>query len=83
MSVTQAVTSTVKAHKLATATAATTPTMLIGEVIDLIPNDIAKLGVLISIALSLVIIYVQLQNAKKTRVETRLLEAEERKLNDE
>lgn len=52
-------------------------TGLMGQVLDLIPNDITKLATVVGICLSLVLIYVQYRNAQKTNLEIEILRRKE------
>ena len=48
-----------------------------GQILDLIPNDITKLATLVGICLSLVLIYVQWRNAQKTNLEIEIMRRKE------
>ena len=52
-------------------------TGMMGQILDLIPNDITKLATLVGICLSLVLIYVQYRNVQKTNLEIEIMRRKE------
>ena len=61
--------------KAGAAVAASTTTM--GQILDVIPNDITKVATLVGICLSLVLIYVQYRNVQKTNLEIEIMRRKE------
>ena len=52
-------------------------TGVMGQILELIPNDITKLATLVGICLSLVLIYVQWRNAQKVNLEIEIMRRKE------
>jgi len=64
--------------KVAIAAIAATAGTGVAKILDLIPEDIGKLAVVVSIVLSSIIIYVQLQNVRKTKLEIEIMARKEK-----
>lgn len=71
MSVTELASSTKAGATIAAGTG------VMGQILDIIPNDISKLATLVGICLSLVLIYVQYRNVQKTNLEIEILRRKE------
>ena len=72
------ITSALQSTQTSTVVAVATTGTGLGTILNLIPDDIGKLATVIGILLSLVLIYVHIQTAKKISMEIRLLEKKER-----
>lgn len=72
----------VNSIKVAVGVAVSTIGTGVVTLLNLIPNDIGKLATLVGLCLSLVLIYVKMLTAKKISIELRMLERQERALED-